>query len=354
MTDLLQDTGPADAPAADSRWFGARLPRWASLGEQLATLERTGRAAPDQVLGCLRIYPELARDLAIARKLSPTGQVTRQLERHYFRLHRMLYQPAFSWREDLAVLIRSELPAIIHEMRWRIVAVSLLFAGTSIFGWWLITAHPDLAGLFASESMRNDVRSGRLWTEGLFSVAPPAVLSVSIFANNITVALTAASLGVLYGLGTLYIVGLNGMMLGGVFAFVAQYGMADRLFAFVCAHGPVELSAICLCGAAGLYLGESLARPGRLSRTQAFREAAHKVWRVLLVCVVFLVGAGLIEGYVSPDPDFPLVVRLLIGFGYLGIFLFTLAGWRRPSFNLFRAVAAIDTAETPATRVRPV
>jgi len=353
MTDQLRDTGSADDHAVGSRWFVERLPIWTALGEQLAKLERTGQATPDQVLGCLRVYPELARDLAIARKLAPTGQVTRQLERQYFRLHRMLYQPAFSWREDLEVLIRTELPAIIHEMRWRIVAVSLLFVGSTFFGWWLIMANPDLAGLFVSESMQNDVRGGRLWTEGLFGVTPPSAASVSIFANNITVALTAASLGVLYGLGTLYIVGFNGMMLGGVFAFAAQHSMAERLFAFVCAHGPVEISAICLCGAAGFYLGESLARPGRLTRTRAFREAANKVSRVLLVCVVFLVGAGLIEGYVSPDPDVPLVVRLLIGFGYLALFLFTLAGWRLPSFNRGRAAATTDTGETPAPRVRP-
>ena len=353
MTDRLPESSVSDAHAAGSRWFGARLPIWTALDEQLTNLERTRQATPDQVLGCLRVYPELARDLAIARKVAPQGQVTRHLERQYFRLHRMLYQPAFAWREDLAVLIRSELPAIIHDMRWRIVSVTLLFVASTLFGWWLITANPDLAGLFASESMQNDVRNGRLWTEGLFSVTPPSVLSVSIFTNNITVALTAASLGVLYGLGTLYIVGFNGMMLGGVFAYVAQHGMADRLFAFVSAHGPVELSAICLSGAAGFYLGESLARPGRLTRTQAFREAAHKVWRVLLVCVVFLVGAGLIEGYVSPNPDVPMAVRLFIGFGYLALFLYTLAGWRLPDFIRGRAAAATDIAEIPEPRARP-
>lgn len=359
MTDRSSETAAADAHAAGNRWFGARLPIWTALGEQLTNLERAKRATPDQVLSCMRVYPELARDLAIARKIAPQGQVTRHLERQYFRLHRMLYQPAFSWREDLAVLIQSELPTIIHEMRWRIVAVSLLFVASTLSGWWLITANPDLAGLFVSESMQNDVRDGRLWTEGLFSVTPPSVISVSIFTNNITVALTAASIGVLYGLGTLYIVGFNGMMLGGVFAYVAQHNLADRLLTFITAHGPVEICAICLSGAAGLYLGESLARPGRLTRTQAFRESAHKVWRVLLVCVVFLVGAGLIEGYVSPNPDVPMVLRLLIGFGYLALFLYTLAGWRLPVFNrgLFnhgRAVAAPDIAEIPEPRARPV
>ena len=72
------------------------MPIWTTLCEQLTNLERAKQATPDQVLGCMRVYPELARDLAIARKVAPQGQVTRYLERQYFRLHRMLYQQAFS------------------------------------------------------------------------------------------------------------------------------------------------------------------------------------------------------------------------------------------------------------------
>jgi uncharacterized membrane protein SpoIIM required for sporulation len=193
--------------------------------------------------------------------------------------------------------------------------------------WWLITANPDLAGLFASESMQNDVRNGRLWTEGLFSVTPPSVLSVSIFTNNITVALTAASLGVLYGLGTLYIIGLNGLMLGGVFAFTAQHGLEGRLFEFIVAHGVVELSCICLSGAAGAAVGDALARPGLQSRGAAFAAATRRSGQLLVAVTLLLLVCGFIEGYVSPNPDMPLLTRLVVGFGYFALMVALLRGW---------------------------
>jgi hypothetical protein len=47
--------------------------------------------------------------------------------------------------------------------------------------------------------------------------------------------------------------------------------------------------------------------------------------------MVFLVGAGLIEGYVSPDPAYPLYSRVIIGLGY-GLLLYAvLTGnlWKR-------------------------
>ena len=88
--------------------------------------------------------------------------------------------------------------------------------------------------------MIDKVQGGVLWTDNLLNIMPSALLSVSIFTNNIVVTLTAVSLGVLYGLGTIYIMGLNGLMLGGIFAFTAQYGMAGRLFEFVTSHGFVD------------------------------------------------------------------------------------------------------------------
>ena len=116
-------------------------------------------------------------------------------------------------------------------------------------------------------------------------------------------------------------------MLGGIFAFTAQYGMADRLFSFVAAHGPVELTIIVIASAVGFSLGESIARPGLLSRTASFQQAAVRGAKVMLMCVVFLIGAGIIEGYISPNPIFSLPFRLFVGFAYLYVLVQTLRGW---------------------------
>jgi uncharacterized membrane protein SpoIIM required for sporulation len=63
-------------------------------------------------------------------------------------------------------------------------------------------------------------------------------------------------------------------------------------------------------------LGESIIRPTLDSRRDSFQACAHRVAPVLLLCAVLLVGCGFIEGFVSPDPTFPLASRITIGFGY--------------------------------------
>jgi uncharacterized membrane protein SpoIIM required for sporulation len=158
------------------------------------------------------------------------------------------------------------------------------------------------------------------------------VLPINIAANNITVTLFAFVLGAFYGIGTLYIIGLNGFMLGSLFAFTAAYDLEGRLFAFVIAHGMVELSVIIISGALGMQLGEALIRPGQRNRLQAFQETSINAGKILLAATPFLIFAGLIEGFISPDPRFSLPGRVIIGICSWAIFwlvmLFGLPGCR--------------------------
>ena len=144
--------------------------------------------------------------------------------------------------------------------------------------------------------------------------------------------------GIVFGLGTFYIVGLNGLSLGAIFAFTSQHGLAGRLFDFVVAHGCVELSCICLAGAAGSMLGEALVRPGTLTRGEAFRRAASEGIRVMFVVTLLLVVCGFIEGYISPEPEVPRWARVTLGVGY---WLFMVSLLRGYAFGRSRGGAAI-------------
>src|SRR6266478_6913578 len=171
------------------------------------------------------------------------------------------------------------------------------------------------------------VERGQLWTEGLLNIVPSSVLSAQILANNIVVSLFAYCAGFLFGLGTLYILGLNGLMLGAVFAFVSLHGLRAQLFGFIVAHGCVELSVMCLSGAAGAAVGEALIRPAQAGRIESFRVAALRSGKLLIACALLLVGAGILEGYVSPDPRFALWARSAIGASYWLFMVALLSGW---------------------------
>lgn len=296
----------------------------AKLDKTIVERKRTHTAA--EALQAVETYRSLGRDLSIARRVLSTSRMTRALEERYLRLHAIIHRKPHDLRARLRTLFRDEIPAVVTGLRPYVLWVTLLFAISTACGWWLVNSYPELISLIASEEMINGVEKGHLWTEGLFGVVPPALLSVSILTNNIMVSLGAFCLGILFGLGTLYMMGFNGLMLGAMFAFTRQHGLDGELLKFIAAHGPVELSVICLAGAAGMMVGESLIRPTHPTRRESFQHATGKASKLLLLCALLLIGCGFIEGHLSPDPGFPLLNRAVVGVGYWLIMLTALTG----------------------------
>ncbi|HHO59420.1 MAG TPA: stage II sporulation protein M, partial [Thiotrichales bacterium] len=258
-------------------------------------------------------FRSLISDLALARQTLPDSRLHHRLEALFLAGHQHIYRAPGNSLLRLRDIYTTESPALVRSMAGIITATVILFIVAMLCGWLLIALSPDLITLFVSTEMINRVQAGELWTDGLLNILPSSLLSLQLMTNNITVSIFAFAMGVFYGLGTLYIISLNGLMLGATFAFTAQYRLADELFEFIISHGVVELSVICIAGAMGLKLGEALLRPGPVTRQQAFQQATSDAGKVLLVVTPFLVLAGLIEGYISPDPDYSLAFRLATG-----------------------------------------
>lgn len=321
------------------KWIVARAAAWRNNVQNIASWRAQRRASVTDALRALEAYRGLARDLATARRVAPGSRTTAGLESLYGQLHALINRKPRGGIAALRELLSIDIPSAVRELRPRIASMVLLMVLSALAGWWLITTFPALIGLLASDDMIEHVQQGHLWTEGIINVMPSSILSISILANNITVSVMAFCAGIFLSLGTLYLIAMNGLLLGGVFAFVHQYGLARALFEFISAHGPVELSVICISGAAGVMLGESIMRPSVASRRDSFQACAHRVGPVLLLCAVLLVGCGFIEGFISPDPRFPLASRLTIGIAYWLIMWALLTGrlFRRPKGANFRS-----------------
>jgi uncharacterized membrane protein SpoIIM required for sporulation len=272
-------------------------------------------------------YRLLAHDLARVRTLMPDSRTREYLEAAYARAHATLHHGAWRIGSALLRLFREEIPAVVRWLGPYILWSTAIFALAVSGGYALVWRYPELIALFASPDLIASVERGQLWTEGLLNIVPSSVLSVQILANNIVVSLFAYCAGFLFGLGTLYILGLNGLMLGAVFAFVSRHGLGQQLLSFMVAHGCVELSVMCLSGAAGAAVGEALIRPAQAGRIESFRVAALRSGKLLIACALLLVGAGILEGYVSPDPRVPPWARGAIGAGYWLFMVALLSGW---------------------------
>jgi uncharacterized membrane protein SpoIIM required for sporulation len=318
--------------SSTAAWLEARAAAWREAAQRVAHLEHHRTVSIGEALSVVETYRSIARDLASARRLVPGTRTAAALEALFIKIHATLARhPAGGWVGFVSVL-REDIPAAARELAPRIFWMAALMMLSALGGFWLIATYPALINLIASEEMIRHVEEGRLWTDGILNVTPSSIMSVRILSNNIVVALFAICGGFLFGLVTFYLVVLNGLMLGAVFAFVHQHGLAGRLFTFIIAHGMVELSVICIAGAIGTAIADSLIRPASITRRESFRLCVRRTTPLMGLCAALLVGAGVIEGFVSPDPSFPLVSRIAIGFCYWFLMVLTLSGWliRRP------------------------
>lgn len=330
-TVLAVERAPFLEKLARERREPDRHAAWHAVRQRAAGLRQRAGSDVDDALGVVDDYRRAAHEIN-------AGRGDEYLDAAYSDLHDVIHRPARSAWQVLLALFRDRIPRAMHLMRLHVLAVTMLFVISVITGWWLIYSFPDLIAMFASSNLIATVERGELWTEGLLNVTPSAVLSVEILTNNIVVSYFAFVSGLIFGLGTFYIIATNGLSLGAMFAFTGQHGLAGGLFDFVIAHGCVELSCICIAGAAGAYLGETLVRPGERTRAEAFRIAAAESIRVMIAVTVLLFVCGFIEGYVSPDPDVPRWARIVIGVGY---FIFMVSFLRGYVFGRSRGGPAI-------------
>jgi uncharacterized membrane protein SpoIIM required for sporulation len=314
---------------------------WSRVRQRAAALSRRRGTDVADALAVVDDYRRAAHAVGDRATRPPDSEPSMEyLQVVYADLHDGINRPARRIGRELLSLMRDRLPAAMSSMSVHLFAVTLLFIVSGVAGAWLIYSYPDLIAMFADPKLIATVERGELWTDGLLNVTPSAILSTEILTNNIVVSFFAFCSGIIFGLGTFYLIGSNGLSLGAIFAFTGQHGLADNLFDFVVAHGCVELSCICIAGAAGAYVGEALIRPGELTRSEAFREAANLGLRVLAVVTLLLFICGFIEGYVSPDPEVPRWARVTIGVGY---WLFMIALLRGYVFGRSRGGEAIST-----------
>jgi uncharacterized membrane protein SpoIIM required for sporulation len=129
--------------------------------------------------------------------------------------------------------------------------------------------------------------------------------STAIQTNNITVTFLAFAGGLLLGIGTVYLLIQNGLMLGMVLSLCIRHRFWN-IPIFIAGHGVIELTAIFIAGGAGLLLAKALLVPGELKRRDALVTNGLLGIKLIMGCVPMLLIAGIIEGFVSPSSISPI------------------------------------------------
>ncbi|MFM2430631.1 MAG: hypothetical protein RLZZ511_1844 [Cyanobacteriota bacterium] len=297
------------------RWIARREASWKLLEQLLNQAEKQGAKSlnPQQIHELASLYRSVSADLARARTHQVGEVLIQNLHKLTSRGYAQVYQGTRrqEWH-GVWEFYRSGFAAVLRETLGYTLASTGIFLISAGVAWWFAWADPNFLEMLVPESMIKLVRDdGQLWMGSIMGDSPGN--SSGIMTNNIGVCLKSIAGGLPAGLGTLYILVFNGLLLGAVSALVAQNNLAYPFWAFVFPHGALELPAIFISGGAGLMIAKALLFPEGYRRLDAFRVYGPKVAYLIFGMVPMLLVAGAIEGFISPNPAIPDGVKYLLG-----------------------------------------
>jgi uncharacterized membrane protein SpoIIM required for sporulation len=239
------------------------------------------------------------------------------LERAVGSGHNLLYSPPVRSARRAWKWLAAGFPQLVRRHALAVLLAGVIFYGPAVASFVAVVLVPERAALLVPAGMIARAEEGaarQARGEGYIDI--PEMLmplfSSGIIANNIQVTFFAFAGGIILGLGTMLILLMNGVMLGGSAGLFHAQGLSVYLWSFVLPHGVIELTAICIAGGAGLLLGSAFVLPGRRTRRSALVHRAREAVLLLGGTVALLIIAGLIEGFVSPS-TLPSAAKLSFG-----------------------------------------
>src|SRR3989442_4727955 len=118
--------------------------------------------------------------------------------------------------------------------------------------------------------------------------------------NNLAVSFATFAMGITAGIGTIWMMVTNGMLIGVIGAATWPAGIALQLWSFVAPHGVLELPAIFIAGGAGLEITRRMPFPGLRPRRGTPGRGGGRAGRPVLGANPLLGNGGLLGGLCSP------------------------------------------------------
>lgn len=295
-----------------NRWIESRRVHWARLEALLGSGQRgLDRLSGTELQELGLLYRQTAADLSAVMEDPSSAQLAAYLNSLLARNHNLLYRGRRPNRRRVAGFYRNTFPLVFRETLPSTAVASGLFLVSAIIGWAVTLRDPGLAHHLLGPQIIDSIERHRMWTESVLAIKPAA--SSFIATNNLTVAFSTFALGVT-GIGTIWMMVFNGLLVGTVGAATWRAGMALPLWSFVAPHGVLELPALCIAGGAGLEIARGLFFPGVLPRRESLARAGKRAVQLLVGAIPLLLIAGTIEGFFSPAK-----VPALIKFALAGV-----------------------------------
>lgn len=270
------------------------------------------------------LYLEITDDLSYASSFYPKSNTSLFLNALAVKAHQKIYKSKKESKNRFISFFKTECPLLFYNYQKQLAIAFLVFVLFTIAGAYSASQDGDFMRLILGDSYVNETLENieKGTPMAIYSQAGASKMFLMITLNNIKVALSTFILGILFCIGSLYLLMQNGIMLGSFVYFFSEKQLLWESSRTIWIHGTIEISVIIVAGCAGLVLGSGLLFPKTFSRVNAFKKSAKDGLKIMLSTIPFFIIAGFLEGFVTRHTEMPDWLALFIIISSLALIIF--------------------------------
>ncbi|MCP4520668.1 MAG: stage II sporulation protein M [Cytophagales bacterium] len=262
------------------------------------------------------LYIDLMEDLSYAKTQYPTSNTTIYLNGLAVELYQAIYENKKEKGTRIFHFWQYELPFEFFKVQRYLLYSFLIFAFSVLIGV-VSTAYDEsfprviLGDDYVNMTLAN-INNGD--PMAVYKSPDKTSMFYRITTNNIRVSFLTFVSGIMGGIGTVYMLFKNGVMLGAFQWFFYGKGLLQESFLVIWIHGTLEISAIVIAGAAGLLVGAGVLFPKTYKRSQSIVMKARQGLKIIVGLVPIFIMAGFLESFVTRLTDMHWTISLFIIF----------------------------------------
>lgn len=288
--------------------------KWASIEEVTSGKVKKN---PDELSS---LYINLINDLSFAQTYYPKSKITIYLNHLSSLIFQKIYKTKRTEKNRIVYFFKTEVPLLMYAYRRYLHYAFAFFIIFTLIG--IVSAHYDkefvrliLGDSYVNMSIENIKDNNAV---GVYQQGTGWGLSLLIIFNNLRVGVLLFFSGILVGIGSLFVLLYNCIMLGSFQYFFYEYGALKESAKGIWLHGVFEIFAMVIETMAGLMLGAAILFPKTYSRFASLKRMFGDAFKIFLSTIPFTIVAGIIEGYVTRHAlIMPSILNLFIIFGCL-------------------------------------
>ena len=270
------------------------------------------------------IYIDLSDDLSYSKTFYPKSNTTKFLNGLVSSAHQLIFKSKKESGNRFIKFFTNEFPSEFHKHQKLLLLSFAIFAGFTLIG--LYSSATDAAFVrsimgdaYVNMTLENIAKGDPM---AVYKQVSESDMFLGITINNIKVSLMAFTMGILAGIGTIFMLMQNAVMLGSFQYFFYDKGLLWESARTIWIHGTIEISVIIVAGCAGLVVGKSILFPGTFSRLKSFTMGVKDGLKIVVSTIPFFIIAGFLEGFVTRITSMPDWLAILIIFSSLALILF--------------------------------